>query len=184
MIRHTEGHRGIKLLKDDPKVNLYKFHSFCEGCRGLVSRVDSWVDILYRKPFFEPLDQILKNCQISPFSEKFDQKWLVSRVEAWRRTDWWLAWDNHGAVDWGRWGGGRHRPGPSSILRKVITQPMLKYWATEQIVTTAHHKQTTATIWLEFSSNQKIEIENRKIEINASGKLLIGPTFYLFQSLF
>ena len=32
-------------------------------------------------------------------------------------------------------GGGRHRPELSSILRKVITQPMLKYWATKQTVT-------------------------------------------------
>ena len=181
MIRHTEGHRGIKLLKDDPKVNLYKFHSFCEGCQGLVSRVYSWVDILYRKPFFEPFDQILQNGQISPFFQKNLAK------NGWCQG---LRPDGELIGDWpetitGRWGGGgRHRPGPSSILRKVITQPMLKYWATEQIVTTAHHKQTTATIWLEFSSNQKIEIENRKIEINASGKLLIGPTFYLFQSLF
>ena len=70
MIRHTGGHRGIKLLKDDPKVNLYKFHSFCEECQGLASRVDSWVNILFRKPFFEPLDLIFKNGQISPFFRK------------------------------------------------------------------------------------------------------------------
>ena len=52
---------------------------------------------------------------------------------------------------------------------------MLKYWAT---------KQTVTNISISTSSTQKIQLENRKIEINASGKLLIGPTFFLFQSVF
>ena len=122
MIRHTGGHRGIKLLKDDPKVNLYKFHSFCEGCQGLVSRVGTWVDILNRKPFFEPLDQIFQNCQISPFFRKNLAK--NGRCQGLRP-------DGELIGDWpetitGRWTGGGGEEAAIG-LRKVITQPMLKY---------------------------------------------------------
>ena len=161
------------------KLIFTSFTVFVKDVRGSCQGLTTWVYILYRKPFFEPLDQILKKW--SNFT--IFQKNLAKNGQCQG-----LRPDGELIGDWpetitGRWTGGGGEEAAIG-LRKVITQPMLKYWATEQIVTTAHHKQTTATIWLEISSNQKIEIENRKIEINASGKLLIGPTFSLFQSMF